>query len=73
MTADPAPAPACARCGRDAQYDFDELWLCLDCYHVAGSTCAGVQRPSAAAQPVPNGAVDSARPGSTSAGIDPVC
>jgi ribosomal protein L37E len=37
------PLPeACARCGRDADADFGALWLCLDCYHVAGSTCAGI-------------------------------
>jgi hypothetical protein len=32
----------CARCGRDADADFGLFWLCLDCYHVAGSTCAGI-------------------------------
>jgi len=58
----PAPAPACARCGRDAQFDFDQLWLCLDCYHVAGSTCAGVQRPAAPAHAH-----------GTGASPDPVC
>jgi hypothetical protein len=35
------PAP-CDRCGREADADFGALWLCLDCYHVAGSTCAGI-------------------------------
>lgn len=34
--------PPCGRCGGPAEYDFATLWLCLDCYHVAGSTCAGI-------------------------------
>jgi hypothetical protein len=58
----PATAPACARCGRDAQFDFDQLWLCLECYHVAGSTCAGVSRP-----------VDTAPVTADDASLDPVC
>jgi len=41
--APPSPPP-CLRCGHDADVDFGDLWLCLDCYHVAGSTCAGVAR-----------------------------
>lgn len=41
-----APQP-CDRCGRDADFDFGALWLCLDCYHIAGSTCAGVGRTPA--------------------------
>jgi hypothetical protein len=67
-----APTPPCARCGRDAQFDFDELWLCLDCYHVAGSTCAGVNRP--AAPPAP--AAQAQREGTSSvveASADAVC
>ena len=68
------PTPPCARCGRDAQFDFDELWLCLDCYHVAGSTCAGVNR----AGPAPVGekgsaAGSSSGPVGASASTDPVC
>jgi hypothetical protein len=47
----PAPQP-CARCGGDAPFDFGGLWLCLDCYHVAGSTCAGVSRPARPVDPV---------------------
>ena len=50
MPASP-PVPACVRCGRDAQFDVAELWLCLDCYHVAGSTCAGITRPRQAGPP----------------------
>lgn len=42
------PQP-CTRCGRDAEFDFGPVWLCLDCYHIAGSTCAGVARPAEAA------------------------
>lgn len=38
----------CSRCGADAPYDFVTVWLCLDCYHIAGSTCAGVGRPASA-------------------------
>jgi len=50
----------CARCGRDSDLEIAQLWLCLDCYHVAGSTCAGIGRvPRAAA------------PSSTSPGPDP--
>jgi hypothetical protein len=36
-------APACAQCGGGEALDFGTLWLCLACYHVAGSTCAGVR------------------------------
>lgn len=32
------------RCGRDADIDIAAVWLCLECYHVAGSTCAGIGR-----------------------------
>jgi hypothetical protein len=42
---DPVTAPACARCGGPAEHDFVTLWLCTDCYHIAGSTCAGVPAP----------------------------
>lgn len=38
-----SPEP-CARCGGDAELDIASLWLCMDCYHVAGSTCAGIGR-----------------------------
>lgn len=38
---------ACARCGGDADFDIAALWLCMDCYHIAGSTCAGIGRPPA--------------------------
>ncbi len=47
-TRPPVPA-ACARCGHDADFEIADLWLCVDCYHVAGSTCAGVgtlERPT---------------------------
>jgi hypothetical protein len=40
----PTSPPPCLRCGHDADVDFGDLWLCMDCYHVAGSTCAGVAR-----------------------------
>lgn len=35
------PEP-CARCGGNADFDIASLWLCIDCYHIAGSTCAGI-------------------------------
>lgn len=35
---------ACTRCGGDADFDIAALWLCIDCYHIAGSTCAGIGR-----------------------------
>jgi hypothetical protein len=35
------PQP-CARCGGEADFDIASLWLCVDCYHIAGSTCAGI-------------------------------
>jgi len=38
----------CARCGGDADFDIASLWLCVDCYHIAGSTCAGIGRVRAA-------------------------
>ncbi|HEX6887281.1 MAG TPA: hypothetical protein VF143_04170 [Candidatus Nanopelagicales bacterium] len=38
---DPVTAPACVRCGGAAEHDFVTMWLCTDCYHIAGSTCAG--------------------------------
>ncbi len=44
-----AESQACTRCGRDADFEIAELWLCVDCYHVAGSTCAGIGRPAAGA------------------------
>ncbi len=53
-------AHACHRCGAEAPYDFGDLWLCLDCYHVAGSTCAGIgpARESSADAAAPDGAGD---------------
>jgi hypothetical protein len=39
-----APSEPCARCGGDADFDIASLWLCIDCYHLAGSTCAGIGR-----------------------------
>ncbi len=41
-----SPEP-CARCGGDADFEIAALWLCVDCYHVAGSTCAGIGRTPA--------------------------
>jgi hypothetical protein len=41
---DPVTAEPCARCGADADFEIASLWLCVDCYHVAGSTCAGIGR-----------------------------
>ncbi|HSO05159.1 MAG TPA: hypothetical protein VLQ92_11805 [Candidatus Limnocylindrales bacterium] len=41
-----SPQP-CARCGGEADFDIASLWLCVDCYHIAGSTCAGIGRAPA--------------------------
>jgi hypothetical protein len=41
-----APPEPCVRCGGDADFEIAALWLCLDCYHIAGSTCAGIGRTS---------------------------
>ena len=51
-----APPEPCARCGGDSDFEIASLWLCFDCYHTAGSTCAGIGRipataPSAGAAP----------------------
>jgi hypothetical protein len=40
------PQP-CTRCGGEADFDIASLWLCVDCYHIAGSTCAGIGRAPA--------------------------
>ena len=51
-TAAPAASPpACDSCGRDADFEISQLWLCLDCYHIAGSTCAGVGSAQRSADP----------------------
>jgi hypothetical protein len=44
-----AASQVCTGCGCDADFEIAELWLCVDCYHVAGSTCAGIGRPPAGA------------------------
>ena len=51
-----APPEPCARCGGDSDLEIASLWLCVDCYHIAGSTCAGIGRipataPSAGVSP----------------------
>jgi hypothetical protein len=33
---------ACVRCSHDADFEIAGVWLCVDCYHVAGSTCSGI-------------------------------
>ena len=40
---DPAPIPLenCAACGREAVVVIDEKGWCVDCFHEAGSCCAG--------------------------------
>jgi hypothetical protein len=65
--------PACARCGRDADFDFVDLWLCLDCYHIAGSTCAGVGRPAAVATTAGSRPSAGAGDPNVVGGTDPVC
>ena len=35
-------AGVCARCAHDADVEIGGVWLCVDCYHVAGSTCSGI-------------------------------
>jgi hypothetical protein len=42
-----AQAEPCARCGGDSEFEIASLWLCIECYHVAGSTCAGIGRIAA--------------------------
>jgi hypothetical protein len=66
-----APPMPCARCGGDADFEIAALWLCVDCYHIAGSTCAGVGRiPATAATP----GVDPVAGGGASIGpTDQVC
>jgi len=64
-------AQACARCGRDADFDIADLWLCLDCYHIAGSTCAGVGRRGAATPS--SGAQPEAAKSKADTHVDPVC
>ncbi len=47
-----APSEPCARCGGESDFEIASLWLCIDCYHVAGSTCAGIGRiPATASNP----------------------
>ncbi|MGB7982815.1 MAG: hypothetical protein WCF36_18695 [Candidatus Nanopelagicales bacterium] len=46
------PSAPCARCGHGADFEIAGLWLCIDCYHVAGSTCAGVGTLERPADPV---------------------
>jgi hypothetical protein len=51
-----AVAPPCAGCGGGDALDFGTTWLCLACYHVSGSTCAGAPRADdAATDPGPAG------------------
>jgi ribosomal protein L37E len=50
MTGNAQLGPVCMRCGREADFDFGPFWLCLDCYHIAGSTCAGVGQPRSTAR-----------------------
>ena len=38
----------CVRCAHDADVEIAGIWLCMDCYHVAGSTCAGIASPTPA-------------------------
>ncbi len=49
----PGARAACDRCRADADFEIASLWLCIDCYHAAGSTCAGIGRGPAPA-PAPN-------------------
>jgi hypothetical protein len=50
-----APPEPCARCGGNSDFEIASLWLCIDCYHIAGSTCAGVSRIPATAPSPGNG------------------
>lgn len=66
-----APPLPCARCGGDADFEIAALWLCIDCYHIAGSTCAGIGRvpttgPGQGRDPVTGG-------GASIGPIDQVC
>lgn len=75
-----APTAPCARCGADADFEIASLWLCVACYHVAGSTCAGIGRGAitprvgadlgaTTAAPVTSAAADEGTPGAS----DQVC
>lgn len=44
-----APPEPCSRCGGNSDFEIASLWLCMDCYHIAGSTCAGIGRIPASA------------------------
>lgn len=47
----PGIRPGCDRCGADADFEIASLWLCINCYHEAGSTCAGIGRGPAPSDP----------------------
>jgi hypothetical protein len=66
-----APPEPCVRCGADANFEIAALWLCIDCYHIAGSTCAGVGRIPATAPGT--GAEPGAGEGATIGPADQVC
>lgn len=66
-----APTEPCARCGGDSDFEIASLWLCIDCYHIAGSTCAGIGRIPATASNSSAGPGASAGP--AFAGPDQVC
>lgn len=48
-----AESHPCQRCWGEAEHDFGDIWLCTDCYYIAGSTCAGIPRP-VAEEPAPD-------------------
>lgn len=68
-TASQVTSEPCARCFGEAEHDFGDIWLCTDCYYIAGSTCAGIPRPKKAAEEGQATAVDEVA-GEASGGTD---
>lgn len=64
----PGARAVCDRCRADADFEIASLWLCIDCYHAAGSTCAGIGRGPTPA-PAPNDPNATSDPNAT----DQVC
>jgi hypothetical protein len=66
-TAAAQPQP-CVRCGADSDFEIASMWLCVGCYHVAGSTCAGIGRvPTIAPPPRTTATATAAAPGTSPA------
>lgn len=65
-----APPQPCVRCGADSDFEIASLWLCVGCYHVAGSTCAGIGRvPTTTPAPRATVTATDAAPGTSPATV----